>query len=609
MRYKGFFSGFLLSVIIFFTSCQDMELVDYKNRDPNKDELSVTAYLDEARQRSIQAEIDHANKTIVFSLPYYASDTEPVVTPVNNLFLMANPPTGAIITPELRTIRDLTNPVTLTIDYVNSEREQFEMSVKLVKSSRADIIGLTLQDAMVPVSYIIMTDENGVNKILFFRTSTVVYDALQNAMVDFSLSPWATIDGFDGVTEIDLTVPHTITVRAHDGITTKEYFTEMVNPEYVEYGEIGQMSALFGLRTSTTEPLGFVSNANRSLAVVGNELIVANDNGNFLRFNRFTGAKFNATVVTPNVGSYLMMAIDSDDNGILLMTVFAWAGEPAHSPTVDFYVWKNGLDAQPTKIFSKPVTDLIANGNTIGRTISVKGDLISGKAVIGLLSSTSRQGFMFRIVDGEVTNGDAPWTKTFSEIAFNHNGKLIPTSADDEPSYILSGVASLIHQFGTVTPDILTPIPAGTLWTANIKGADYIEFNGVKMLAAQSGYSVSNSSDTYNKLVIGEIADNLDITFTENRILDSRMQNIPNLINPDTGLPFADNPSLTGMTRWTEAQPLWWSAEHNTVVGNNGNLTGDVCFGKNEDGSSVQVYMLTTGHGMLAYDITRFKPF
>ena len=606
MKYKGIFSVILFCAVAFLMSCQDPELVDYKNRDPHKDELSVTAYLDEARQRSVQAEINHAAKTIVFNLPYYASDIEPIVTPVNNLFLMANPPTGALITPELRTVRDLTNPVTITIEYVNSEKEQFEMSVNLVRSNRADILGLTLVDVAVPVPFMI-TIEDGVDKILFFRTSSVVYDALQNAQVDFSLSPWASIEGSSGIMALDLTVSHTITVRAHDG-TTKEYVTEMVNPEYVEYGEIGQMSALFGLRTSTTDPLGFVGNSNRSLAVVGNELIVANDNGDFLRFNRFTGVRLNATVATPNVGSYLTMAIDADDNGVLLMTVFVFAGNAAHSPTIDFYVWKNGLDAQPTRIFTKPATDLIATGNQIGRTISVKGDLISGKAVIGLLSNTSRQGFMFRVVDGVVTNGDAPWTKTFTE-EFNNNGKLIPLSADDEPAYILAGVANREHQFGTVTPDVLTPIPPGALWTANIKGADYIEFNGVKMLAAQSGFSVSSGNDTYNKLVIGEITDNLEITFTENTIVDFRMQNIPNLINPANGLPFGDNPSLTGMTRWTEAQPLWWSSEHNTVIGNNGNLTGDVCFGKNEDGTSVQVYMLTTGHGMLAYDITRFKPF
>ena len=578
----------MIFYLIAFQSCKEMDLVDYKNREVDKSQFTVTAFLDAERRNSVVAEIDRSSKKIVFNLPYYASDTEPVITQTNSLVLSANLPDGAILTPKLQTIRDLTNPVNITIEYVNSETEQYEMTARLVKSNRAEITRMTVRG--LTVNYSIATLD-GENKVLIYRTSSAMYDALKSAEVEFAISPWAEIN-ITNATVMDLTVRNRITVTAQDG-TVKDYFTEMVDPEYVPYGEVGQITLLFGWQTTQATPHGLVANANRSLAVVGNELVVANDNGHFLRFNRYTGELSDKTVNTPDVGAYLTMAIDADDRGVLLMTVFAMVDNESHSPTIDFYVWKEGLDNAPTKIFSKPVGEVIASGD-IGRTISVKGDLLNGKAVIGLLARSLRQGLMYRVENGEVTNPDNPWRGNYG-VEFNNNGKLIPMDTEENPSYILSGIVGRTQYYCTTSPASTLPINAGgNWWGSDIKGSDYTEFNGVKMLATQNGLWGADNADNYNRLVIADITNYAANVFDANRIMDSRLQNFdPNFVG-------AQNSSITGMTSFYFA---------GGIVGNNGNKNGDICFGSNEDGSAVQVYMITTGHGIIAYDISRFAPF
>lgn len=590
MKFKIFLSGLLLSLIV-FSSCKDTVEVDYANRDVDKGLLSVTAYLGANDNTGVVADVDLANKKIVFSLPYYSSETEPNITEVNNLILSASLPDGAVVTPKLQTIRDLTNPVNVTIEFVNREIEVYEISAKLVKSDQANIIRMTLPD--LPLVNYNITEKDGENKILVYRTSSAVYDALKTAKVEFTVSPWAIADVQSG-TIMDLTVRNKITITAQDG-TVKEYFTEMVDPEYVGPGEIGQISVLFGWQVQPNSTQGFVENKNRSIAVVDNELIVSNDDGDFLRFNRYTGEKLDKTVNTSGTGGVGLMGIDSDDNGVLLAVTFSMVGNTSYSTTVDLFVWKNGLDSPPTKIMSKPVGDVIASGD-IGRTVSVKGDLISGRAVIGLIAKTLKQGLMYKVENGAVTNADNPWKTTYG-VTFNNNGKLIPLDTNENPSYILSGIVGRAQYYCTTNPASTSVISAGGTWWNNAnddaKGTDVVEFNGVRMIATQNGFAAGDGRDAYNRLVVADITTYAADVFTNRRIMDSRLQNF------DPNVSGSANASITGMTKW----------ESEGALARNANKTGDVCFGRNADGSAVQVYLMTTNHGVFAYDISRFKPF
>ena len=118
----------------------------------------------------------------------------------------------------------------------------------------------------------------------------------------------------------------------------------------------------------------------------------------------------------------------------------------------------------------------------------------------------------------------------------------------------------------------------------------YVEFNGTKLLGIQNG-NVAGTADAYNRLVVTNIANLAANSLTTGQVFDSRLT---------TKIPGA-GPSVTGMTS------AYSFTSGGTVLGANGNHTGDVCFGKSDDGNAVQVYMLTTDHGIIAYEITRFK--
>lgn len=43
------------------------------------------------------------------------------------------------------------------------------------------------------------------------------------------------------------------------------------------------------------------------------------------------------------------------------------------------------------------------------------------------------------------------------------------------------------------------------------------------------------------------------------------------------------------------------------AIGENPNSTGDIAIGHSADGNSIQVYMLTTDHGIIAYELTKYN--
>ena len=89
---------------------------------------------------------------------------------------------------------------------------------------------------------------------------------------------------------------------------------------------------------------------------------------------------------------------------------------------------------------------------------------------------------------------------------------------------------------------------------------------------------------------------NLRLTTTamaDAQIMDSRLDNYDPAFGP-TG-PNGNNSSLTGMTSFYNA------------IGENPNSTGDIAIGHSADGNSIQVYMLTTDHGIIAYELTKYN--
>lgn len=605
MKLKNITLGLLLSVLT-LPGCQEPDDIvrNIDGTSASANTLTVKGRFADDETTEYVGTIDKSTGNIYIDVPYYMKDTEPIQADLTRMKLNASLPNSSKMTPSVAGIHDLSKEFPVRLTYEDGRTEDYRITARQIKSNKADITALTIPSISRLVTKI--TEEDGVNKIIIYKTSSTMMEALKTAVPVFTISPWATCSVEEG-SAIDLSESKTITITAQNG-TKKEYVTEIGIPEYVEPGAIGQITLLFGFQAVTTDPRGMEANLNRSLAVVGDELVIGNQNNSFTRLNRYTGALTDKTVNTSGMltGGFTY-AITSDDNGALVgVTMAAAKNQWSLNTLLKFYVWKNGLDAAPTEIMSKDImTDaslasLIPDGGgyDIGRTLSVTGDILNGTAQIMVVSSAKQTVIRYKAVNGQIVNADSPQLIKVA-LTLGAASKAIPVTNDDDTPFILSSASSAkTHYY--VQPDgtVITFAPKGNWWGSDTKGADYVEFNGLKLLGVQNG-NYSNNVDAYNRLVVGNITSLSPSAFNETQIMDSRLQNFAGILKPDGTLD-TQNATITGMTTFY--------ISGGSTVGNNGNKTGDICFGKSSDGTAVQVYMMTTGHGIIAYEISKLKP-
>ena len=165
-------------------------------------------------------------------------------------------------------------------------------------------------------------------------------------------------------------------------------------------------------------------------------------------------------------------------------------------------------------------------------------------------------------------------------------------TTEDECDYIMS--SNNARKNVIYTPKEGSQIifdPKGNWWGGSLIGTAYTEFNGVKLVAVQN--SNTTSKPQYCRLCIGNITSMTTTAMADAQIMDSRLDNYDPAFGP-TG-PNGNNRSLTGTTSFYNA------------IGDNPNSTGDIAIGHSADGNSIQVYMLTTDHGIIAYELTKYN--
>ncbi|MCS2487275.1 DUF5018 domain-containing protein [Bacteroides thetaiotaomicron] len=115
-------------------------------------------------------------------------------------------------------------------------------------------------------------------------------------MLSSEIAPWATVEAAEGIynpetKRINLSTLPEFTIVAQNGIDKAVYQTEFATPEMLGPGEIGYISSMFGFQVYKDDPHGFTLDANRSIAVVDNYLILSNANNfnNMPVLDRYTG--------------------------------------------------------------------------------------------------------------------------------------------------------------------------------------------------------------------------------------------------------------------------------------------------------------------------------
>lgn len=604
MKIKYLFHALLASILI-ITGCQDPDDLIRSDSD-NLNTLTVKGTLVSDPSIQYNAIVDEANGTITVQVPYYISDTEKIQGDLTQMQLTADMPTGAKFEPSISGIHNLVEGIHSTLIKENGTKVPYTFKATYAKSSQALIAKVSLPDApnaLITIKNPETDHEDGA--ITIYKTTSSIDAALQSAQL--SISPWASVESIamDEEGNIDLSNSPDIYVIAQDG-TRKKYITTLDFPSFVESGKIGYKSALFGFQMTPADPRGFLTTENRSMAVVDNYLVVSSTTLNFIVLNRYTGQQVeNVKVNTTGLPSGIIHAITHDDaNHMVAITFCAVNNKYVNNQLFEIYVWKNGITNAPTKIMSENILTSeafaqfrstnasVATTGTwdLGRTVSLKGDITNGTAMLmSLANSVMNRILRIKIENGEVASvlGSAKGLNSW-----NMQSKPIPMTTDDECDYIMSSNNN--RRWVLYTPKEGSQVifePKGNWWAGSVIGTDYTEFNGVKIVAVQNAL-LSGSTVQYCRLCIENINSMVTTAFADAQIMDSRLDNYDASLGA-TG-PNINNATFTGMTSFYGA------------IGKNSNGTGDVIIAHSTDGNAIQVYMLTTDHGLLAYELTRY---
>lgn len=613
MKIKYLFTGIAI-LMLTTTSCQDPDdLVRTDNE--NVTGLTVTGCLISDESTSYGAVVDNTARTITVQVPYYISDTEEIQGDLTQMKVSASLPVGAKFSPSISGIHDLVDGFQSTLIKEDGSEITYTFKAAYVKSDQSNITRIQLTDFNATIRIIEpeTSDDNG--KIVIYKTSSAVDAAMKSA--NLTISPWATIEssGWDPTNGIlDLSQQPDITIIAQNGIDKTTYQTEVQYPEILSQG-IGYISSLFGFQTYTDDTHGFEATANRTLAVIDDYLIISNsiDASKMIVLNRFNGNNIEMTVNTTGI-TRSIHAIANDDANHLVAVSYTHISNT--DPDFEIWVWKNGIGNAPEKIFSKSIaTDSYfatlrsINATTtnydIGRTLSVKGDIISGDALVGTMCYQK-----FRPVIIPLTNGEPSTEVQFIEfrngctVSAGGGSKITLMNTDKNyPTYAFSMHNYRGINYAPVNGAAGYPftIPSShwwsVTWNSDVKGMDYIEFNGINLLAVQNAMYTGNPQvDAYNRLYVADITSPSQSALVNGFIFDSREGSSAGT----SGIP-GSGYAVTGMTSFASF------ASGKTVLGTNPNKTGDVCFAASSDGNAVQVYMLTTDHGIIAYELTRFN--
>lgn len=525
-----YFLGSLLAAALTFTGCEDPDsLVDSESIAGKQ--LIVKAYYAEDDTKEIPGEVDMENGVVRFKVPYYISDVSPVQADLTKMKLRATLPLYSVFEPSLVGVHDLAAGYRY-----NPETKRINLS----------------------------------------------------------------------------TLPE-FTIVAQNGVDKAVYQTEFTTPELVGPGEIGYISNMFGFQVYQDDTHGFTLNANRSMAIVDNYLILSNadDFTQMPVLDRYTG-EFLPDVKVDCTGipaTCCIEAITMDEAGHLVAMPFAAVKDAwgKYSEDIMVYVWKNGINQAPELIMKHKIADGL-NGevlNATGSTISVKGDITQGDAVLGTIAPFDLRYIMLHFQDGVYKDAQVEWRNSGDVTAGVYRmAHVTPVSTVASPKYDYIATNAWYGGRGNffyvpkegLSMSFDQSLPDEHLWShpaAIVVGHDYVEFNGLKLVAAAQ--MLWDDSDNPARFVVSDVTD-MNAQAFKSKIIFSSVggRGDKSSVIPGTGW------NVTGYTAHAPFDPS------RKVLGKN-NLYLDVKFAKSKDGKALHVFMLSPNNGIIAYEMTLYK--
>ncbi len=612
----------LLLLALCLSGCQKPEYNHIVINDDTKNLMTLTirGLVGTDRMTEYPAVVDEENGTVTLSIPYYLSSTEPVMPDLTKIRFSATLPLGATFEPALSGYKDLSSGWKSTLIYADGTRKEYTFLVELVKSDAAVLLDVVLENPDIIYSIVHPTGEADGSVTLPLDDDTRPFLAKAKAKV----SAWATVESeaLDPATGLlDLTQGKDIKVISHSGKVTSVYKIIHQVPEHLE--GLRKVKPLFAFQATNTDPHGMVLDANRSMAVVGDYLILSNalDYTKMPVYNRMTGEYLGDDLVDTSslanedlTDKMYFWAIASDDAGHLVAATFVDTRSDTENGTVRIFVWKDGISSPPV---SREWAGFYHWGTGAAWAFSnmkVAGD-VTQNAVIGTSASSGRAVFA-TIRDG--ANVATRFSTQIHEGSSWWSSNVIPTNGEansaDEVTFI--SVSGNFRQYISYAPgaifnlkDVNNPdgggywYMGGGQYQKNAIGGDWITADGHCLLGVLNGW-YAGSSDAftnnhfYYQLVVSDITDNPnEESLTDGLIFASRSSENDNIRE---GMGYGVNGMLSPFAFETGS----------TVLGPNGfaankSQIGDVVFAKSSE-KRIQVYALAMNLGVIAYEISYY---
>ncbi len=430
---------------------------------------------------------------------------------------------------------------------------------------------------------------------------------------------------------------HTVTLKVEDNTgEARSALVDIKNAEGVTLQSITieqeaykeeVIESLFGYQIYTDDTHGFTQDANFTMAVIGDYLILSNSKNidEMPVYDRFTGELLSDVKVNTegiNCKDREFRAIASDDAGHLFaVTYTSIADEDTSNNTVRAYVWKNGIDQKPTSFLwagldGSQYKALTTKGD-IYNTVHVYGDL-TGDAVI---ATSSRQNYrpVFEFVkDGKLQSpAYVYWPGDKAVVSFGQMTNVIPLAFPNDLTaptnmeffYNTGNHNQQIVSVSNSTTAFPYDRPSSHWWPyqESIKyqrpclGFDAIKINGTVIVAAHNAVYAGTTSEAgtfrYNsRLYVANVGLNSTASsLKDGFIFDSRE-------GDKTGDESKGGPKGTGYAVTGMMSPFSF-VTGKTVLAENDNEAFYVLLAPGKDGHSVQAYMLGQNNGLFAYNI------
>ena len=398
------------------------------------------------------------------------------------------------------------------------------------------------------------------------------------------------------------------------------------------------IESLFGYQIYTDDTHGFTKDANFTMAVIGDYLILSNSKNidEMPVYDRFTGELLSDVKVNTegiDCKDREFRAIASDDAGHLFAVAYTSTLDDATTDTekknntVRAYVWKNGIDQKPASFIW---ADLAGgtytnapygiNGVTacdIYNTVHVYGDL-TGDAVIATSSDKNiRPVFQF-VKDGKLqSKAYVYWPGDKAVASFGKMTAVIPLAFPNDLTAPTN--MEFFYNTGNHNQQIVSVSnsktafpydrPSSHWWLYDKNnpyqrpclGFDAIKINGTIIVAAHNASYASSTSEAgtlrySSRLYVANIGLNSTASsLKDGFIFDSRE-------GDKTGDESKGGPKGTGYAVTGMMSPFSF-VTGKTVLADNDNAAFYVLLAPGKDGHSVQAYMLGQNNGLFAYNI------